>query len=198
MGPSCGAVDGADWRAWRGGAGRNGRGGSSVRGAGRGAWRGCRLTLSGDGCILELLLAEQETDDRRSRNLALRAQARGRRRVRLALPGAETGEVVGRGLVRDWRLSHNRGGGYLKMRIASIEAYNAAIEVSADDCARLAEACTLAAETISADGQRQEDVAYTEALGAAFRALGVAACAQWSMCHGAMQRMRETLQTMGL
>ena len=45
------------------------------------------------------------------------------------------------------------------MRIVDIEAYHAAVEVSADDCARLAEACTLAVEALSSDDQRRIDVA---------------------------------------
>jgi len=84
------------------------------------------------------------------------------------------------------------------MRIVDIEAYHAAVEVSADDCARLAEACTLAVEALSSDDQRRIDVACIEALGAAFRAAGLAACAQWCMSCAGCDRLREAIEQVGL
>jgi len=83
------------------------------------------------------------------------------------------------------------------MRVQSIGQYEAVISVSADDCRALTEACEIAADVIGSDGERRGDVAFVEALGAAFKSLTVAGLAQWEMDHTAIDALKDTMKQLG-
>lgn len=84
------------------------------------------------------------------------------------------------------------------MRIQSIGQYEAVVSVSADDCMLLARACNIAAEVIGGqngnNGEQTNIVAYTEALGAAFKATAIAGLAQWDMSRSAIVTLEEAMK----
>lgn len=78
------------------------------------------------------------------------------------------------------------------MQIQSIGQYEAVVSVSVDDCRILAEACELAAAGMC-EAKRQGDVAYVEALGAAFKALATAALALWAVDPATCEELMDSM-----